>query len=270
MGKRRGTGLSLVEVMVSLVIFCITMPIIYNTLFNTQSYFMSADAEVKLELEINTASQFIIKDLKEATVIYERDMKDVSVFRDKFLKDAVLGTEFTDKTGTESSAILLMKYAGIKTLPEETGFKRVSQYELVSYYMRLVPGNDTFYDKALKLRSVIRLISETTFIDPTTLTAADRDLLLTKSYAFWAPPKKGFFSPLPLLNQVNMRRTKLTVNTSPGGINVNGKVVAEPGGLSFSHTENNISISLASVKRTSAGLKTFSQKSFATATSLIY
>jgi hypothetical protein len=261
-------GVSLVEVMVSLVIFCITLPIIYNTLFNTQSYLMSADAEVKLELEANTAMQFIIKDIKETTMVYDRTMTDVPSFKEKFLTDAVTGTEFTDKKGTESSAIILMKYAGEIIMPGEGGNKRISQYELVTYYMKLLGPNDTFYDSSLKLRNVIRLVSEKTFIDPTPLTSNERDWALTKGYMFWIPPKKGFISPLPALDQVNMRKFKITVNTSPPGYNIKGKDVPESGGLIFTRDENNITITLLSLKRTSQGIKTFSQKSFVTATSL--
>lgn len=267
--NKRFSGFSLVEVMVSLVIFGIALPIIYNTMFNTQSYLMDADAEVKLELEANTAMQFIIKDLKEASMIYDRNMAATTAFRDKFLTDAVAGTEFTDKNGTESSAILLMKYSGEKILSIDEGdIKKISQYELVTYYMKLLSDKDIFYDSSLKMRNVIRLVSEEHFIDPTSLTPEEREWAITNGYYFWAPPKKGFSSPLPQFDRLNMRKFKLTVNTSPAGFNIKGTTVPQAGGLIFTQNENNFSITLASIKRTSLGIKTFSLKSFATATSL--
>jgi hypothetical protein len=275
---RKLYGLSLVEVMVSVVIFAITLPIIYKTLFNTQSYLAGIDAEVKLELEANTALQYIIKDIKEATVIYDRKTKDISLFKDKFLTDAVNGTEFTDNQGAEGSAILLMKFASGKILPVEAGNKKVGQYELIAYYMRILPRDDVFYDSLVKMRSIVRLVSEQSFIDPTPLNLKEREWVVANGYLLWTPPKKGFSYPLPSPDLLSVRKIKLTVNTSPDGFKVipkgspvgTGTIVPPPGGLVFTQNDNNISITLYSLRRTVDGIKSFSFKSYATANSLIY
>jgi type II secretory pathway pseudopilin PulG len=263
-------GFSLIEALFSIAILSIVLPIVINALIKTQFFLQSSNVDAELELEANTTMQHIISDIKESVAIFDQKTDNISTFKDTFLNDSVIGTQFTDKQGNDCSSILLMKFAGEKILSSDMGGKRISQYHLVTYYMQLTPTSSLSYDKFQKLRSIVRLESEQTLIDPTPLNDNERSITQTKGYMFWLPQKKGYSPVMPPINQITFRKMKFTEDTAPDSIVVNSYVVPSTGGLVFSQKDNTISITLVSAKKTMVGLKKFLLKSQAVATSFIF
>ncbi len=268
--KTKKTGFSLIEALFSVAILAIILPIIINALIKTQFFLHSSNIEAELELEANTTMQHIIRDIKEAVAIFDQKTDYISQFQTTFLTESVAGTEFTDKEGKDSSAILLMKFTGEKNLTFDTKNKRLSQYHFVVYYMKMTTPSSIFYDNFLKLRSIVRLESEQTFIDPTPLNDAEMSIALNQGYIFWTPQKKGYSPVLPSITQVTFRKSRLAQDIAPNAININSFNVPPPGGLIFSQNNNTIAITIVLARKSMFGLKKFILKSQAVATSYIF
>jgi len=242
-------GLSLVELLITVTILGIIMPVIYNTLINVQLSANGSNNEIELQTQTRLAMQEIVQDIRQSRAIFDQNVSQLAVFKANYMDDAVTGTYFTANDGSDRNALSLMKYSE-KTI---IAGKEVSQYKFIAYYMKLLSPDDSQYDPKSRLRAIVRLTSKETYIDPSFLTASEQTTALNSGFYLWTPPKGGITPSFPVNISVNYR--KLTINTAPGNTPVNGIITPAAGGLIFSQVGNSVKIMLISSRLTSGGLK---------------
>jgi len=257
-------GLSLVELLVTLVIMGFFLPMMYSVLITVQRSNELSKIEIQLQSDTRKSMDYMINDIREASLIYERNSTtNISnlivpesykypsinnVSTNSITRFTVSNSDenFTNylnispysPSSPESSAIALIKYANRKCISDcSTNPKYVKLYNMVFYYLTLNKDYSGYTPSTGQLRSLIKAVSKKQYYEPTGLNSSEIASLNSQGYVSWTIPKSSPFTLPPKNNSSSTQVNYEDFNYFPMNLNLVPPDIKNVGGTQINQTD---------------------------------
>jgi prepilin-type N-terminal cleavage/methylation domain-containing protein len=233
---RRQQGFTILEMLVTIVIFLMVVPAIISSMSITQKTTNSVNKETLVRQRLRNQMDRMVLEIRKARAFLSPINLNISQITG--ITDEVAGLSYpngvSDATAlpfislpARGSALAFMAYERTATV----GTRTADVYRLVCYYLKRPVSGQSDYDQsnsdALSLR---RFESSSAYVDSTGFGATESTAATSAGLIPWAPPGPSAAVVLPN-GTINGRTTLLTSAIAPGGSWVRGKKVPEPGGF---------------------------------------